>query len=70
MDIPAESINVANRLVSTSKGNNCIIHHRTCPGFLAAVQVIKIYGQKISNLLGFEKIPSDSITLTPAFFKK
>ena len=31
---------------------------------------IKIYGQETANLLGLEKIPSDSITLTPALFKK
>lgn len=31
---------------------------------------IKIYGQESANLLGLEKIPSDSITLTPALFKK
>ena len=31
---------------------------------------IKIYGQETANLLGLEKIPSDSITLTPALFKR
>lgn len=31
---------------------------------------IKIYGQETATLLGLEKIPSDSITLTPALFKK
>ena len=31
---------------------------------------IKIYGQETAILLGLEKIPSDSITLTPALFKK
>lgn len=31
---------------------------------------IKIYGQETANLLGLEKIPSDSITFTPALLKK
>lgn len=31
---------------------------------------VKIYGQETANLLGLEKIPSNSITLTPALFKK
>lgn len=31
---------------------------------------IKIYGQETANLLGLEKIPPDSITLTPALLKK
>ena len=31
---------------------------------------VKIYGQEAAKLLGLEKIPSDSIHLTPALFKK
>lgn len=31
---------------------------------------IKICGQETANLLDLEKIPPDSITLTPAMFKK
>ena len=29
----------------------------------------KIYGQETATVLGFEKIPSDSIHLTPALLK-
>ena len=31
---------------------------------------VKIYGQEAAERLGLEKIPSDSIHLTPALFKK
>ena len=31
---------------------------------------IQIYGQETATLLGLEKIPSDSINLTPALLKK
>ena len=31
---------------------------------------IKIYGQDAAERLGLQKIPSDSIQLTPAFFQK
>ena len=31
---------------------------------------IKIYGQEAAELLGLERIPPDSIHLTPALFKK
>lgn len=31
---------------------------------------IQIYGQETATLLGLEKIPSDSIILTPALLKK
>ena len=31
---------------------------------------VKIYGQGAAERLGLEKIPSDSIHLTPALFKK
>ena len=31
---------------------------------------VKIYGQEAAERLGLKKIPSDSIHLTPALFKK
>ena len=31
---------------------------------------VKIYGQEAAELLGLRKIPSDSVHLTPALFKK
>lgn len=33
-------------------------------------EFVKIYGQEAAERLGLEKIPSDSIHLTPALFKK